>query len=152
MFDKSMFGASFGDPFSSDSLSGATPTRSYAPINPFSNTLRSTGNSRSNPFRIRSSSYSRSSRVGDRPGDKFFRFELSGTREVRISVRNREFFRDPSLEFRLQNNQGRTLRSREVDGGTRRTIERDLGRGTYFIRVESDGESVPFRLEFRRRS
>lgn len=152
MFGTSMFGTSFGDPFRSSSLSGATPTRSYASIDLFSNTLRATGGSRSNPFRIRSSFYSRSSRVGDRPGDKFFRFDLSGTREVRISVRNGEFFRDPSLEFRLQNNQGRTIRSREVEGGTRRTIERDLRRGTYYIKVESDGESVPFRLEFRRRS
>lgn len=111
---------------------------------------RATGDSRSDPFKIDNrNSYKRSDRVGDDEGDDYYRFRLSSQREVELSVENREFFLGPSLDFRLLNNSGRTINSREVDGDDTEEIERTLGRGTYFIKVESDGESVPYRLKFK---
>lgn len=112
--------------------------------------FRATGDSRSNPFRIdSSSSYKRSERVGDDEENDYYRFKLSRKREVEISVENREFFLGPSLDFRLLNNSGGTIKSREVDGDDTEEIERTLNKGTYFIKVESDGESVPYRLRFK---
>lgn len=112
--------------------------------------LRATGDSRSDPFRINNrNSFRRSDRVGDDEGDNFYRFQLSRRRKIEISVENREFFLGPSLDFKLLNNSGGTIRSDEVDGDDTEEIERTLNRGTYFIKVESGGESVPYRLRFR---
>jgi hypothetical protein len=115
--------------------------------------LRATGDSRSNPFKIDSkNSYRRSERVGDDEGNDFYRFKLSRRREVEISVFNKEFFIGPSLDFRLLNNSGGKIKSRKVRGSIIEEIERTLSKGTYFIKVESGGESVPYRLRFRSES
>jgi hypothetical protein len=115
--------------------------------------FRATGDSRSDPFRIDNrNSYRRSDRVGDDEGKDFYRFQLSRRREVEISVRNREFFLGPSLDFKLLNNSGSTIKSRRVRGDNTREIERTLSAGTYFIKVESGGESVPYRLSFKSES
>lgn len=116
--------------------------------------LRAAGDSRSDPFRIDSStSYKRSDRVGDDAGgDDYYRFKLSKKRDIEISVENDEFFLGPSLDFRLLNKNGGKIKSREVDGGDTEEIERTLGKGTYFIKVESGGESVPYRLKYKSES
>lgn len=155
MFDQSSKHESFrASAFSGEALTGS---RGKDPLNPLklnksSRALRATGDSRSNPFRINSSSYKRSERVGDDEGKDYYRFNLSGRREIEISVENREFFLGPSLDFRLLNNRGSKIKSREVNGGRTEEIERTLGKGTYYIKVESGGESVPYRLKFKSKS
>ncbi len=116
-------------------------------------TLRATGDSRSDPFKIDGrSSYKRSDRVGEDEGNDYYRFKLSRKREIEISVENREFFLGPSLDFRLLKNNGGKIKSREVRGNNQEEIERTLSKGTYFIKVESGGESVPYRLRFKSES
>lgn len=110
----------------------------------------SPGDSRSSALRIKSSDFSRKDRVGEDEGDDYYRFQLSRRDEVRISVENREFFLGPSLRFRLQRSNGSTLESERVRGDDEETIRETLNSGTYYIRVSSDGESVPYRLRFRR--
>jgi hypothetical protein len=116
--------------------------------------LRDAGDSRSDPFRIdNTNSYERSDRVGDDAGgDDYYRFKLSKKRDIEISVENDEFFLGPSLDFRLLNKGGKVIKSREVDGGDTDEIERTLGKGTYFIKVESGGESVPYELKYKSES
>lgn len=108
------------------------------------------GDSRSSALRIKSSDFSRKDRVGDDEGDDYYRFDLSRRTEVRISVENREFFLGPSLKFRLQRSSGSTIESETVRGNDEDTIRKKLDSGTYYIRVSSEGESVPYRLRFRR--
>ncbi|MCU0523940.1 MAG: PPC domain-containing protein [Elainella sp. Prado103] len=110
----------------------------------------SPGDSRSRALRIKSSSFSRKDRVGEDEGNDYYRFDLSRRSEVEIEVENREFFLGPSLTFRLQRSNGSTIKSRKVFGNNDETIERTLDRGTYYIRVSSGGESVPYRLEYDR--
>lgn len=160
MFNKS----SKHDLFKSSGLSGASLRNqrfsqtelNALKFNKSSNgqTLRATGDSRSDPFRIdNSNSYERSDRVGDDAGgDDFYRFRLSRKRDIEISVENEEFFLGPSLDFRLLNKNGNVIKSREVGGGDTDDIERTLGKGTYFIKVESDGESVPYELKYNSES
>jgi Bacterial pre-peptidase C-terminal domain len=108
------------------------------------------GDSRSSALRINSSDFSRRDRVGEDEGDDYYRFDLGRRTEVRISVENREFFLGPSLRFRLQRSNGSTIEAENVRGNDEDTIRRRLDSGTYFIRVSSGGESVPYRLRFRR--
>ncbi len=108
-----------------------------------------TGDSRSNPFRISTkSSYKDSDRVGSREGDKYYQFNLSKKREIKISVTNNEFLIGPSLDFRLLDSRGDKIKSRKVFGDTTGEIRRDLSKGTYYIKVESNGRSVPYRLKY----
>jgi hypothetical protein len=149
----------------SDSLASAQQlpagflTRSSTPFTPqpsrfgsrSSLVLRaSPGDSRSQALRIKSSDFSRRDRVGEDEGDDYYRFDLNRRVEVRISVENREFFIGPSLKFRLQRSNGSTIESETVRGDDEDTIRKRLDSGTYYIRVSSNGESVPYRLRFRR--
>ncbi len=149
----------------SDSLASAQrlpavfSNRSSAPLSPqflrFSSRssagLRAApGDSRSRALQIKSSDFSRRDRVGEDEGDDYYRFVLNRRDEVRISVENREFFLGPSLKFRLQRSNGSTIESETVRGNDEDTIRKTLSSGTYFIRVSSGGESVPYRLRFRR--
>lgn len=153
MFNQSSKHASFrASAFSGEAFASS---RGKDPLNPLklnksSGALRATGDSRSDPFRINSSSYRRSERVGDNEGEDFYRFKLSGRREIEISVANGELF--VGLDFGLLSNRGSKIRSREVSGSRTEEIRRTLRRGTYFIKVESDGKSVPYRLEFKSES
>lgn len=97
-----------------------------------------------------SSSFSRNDRVGDDEGTDTYRFELTRTSKVKISVENKEFIFGPSLDFKLLDSKGKKIKSREVDGLDSETIDRTLNKGTYSIRVESDGESVPYKLKYKR--
>lgn len=110
----------------------------------------SPGDSRSRALRIKSSEFSRKDRVGEEEGNDYYRFDLSRRSEVEIEVENREFFLGPSLKFSLQRSNGSTIKSQKVFGGRDETINRTLDRGTYYIRVTSGGESVPYRLEYDR--
>lgn len=101
-------------------------------------------------FKINSSSFSRNDRVGKEEGSDTYRFELTRTSKVKISVENKEFFFGPSLDFKLLDSNGKKIKSREVDGLDSETIERTLNKGTYSIKVTSGGESVPYKLKYKR--
>ncbi|WP_416667644.1 hypothetical protein [Egbenema bharatensis] len=98
------------------------------------------------------SSFNRSDRVGDQEGRDYYQFKLRRSSRVRIKVTNREFVFGPSIEIRLEK-RGSSDRIRRIalPLGTA-VIDRRFSRGTYQLRVDSDGESVPYRLTYRRRS
>lgn len=115
-------------------------------------TTSKTGDSRSNPFKINGNEYSRSDRVGDDEGDDYYRFDLKNKREIKISVQNKEFFLGPALDFRLLDKNGNKIKSKHVYGDDTEDIKRDLNKGTYYIKVESGGNSVPYKLKFKSQS
>lgn len=98
------------------------------------------------------SSYKRSDRVGDDEGKDFYKFKLDKSFRIRIGVTNREFLFGPSLEIRLEK-QGSSdrLNRTALPGGTA-VFDRRLSKGTYTLRVTSGGDSVPYRLTYRRES
>lgn len=115
--------------------------------------------SRSSAIRIRRSGFRDFRRVGRRENDpRYYRFSLRRSGRVDISVQNREFggifgFSTPTVKVRLERSNGRTLSRRTVEGGEFEFISRRLSRNTtYYIRVSSSGQSVPYRLALRTRS
>lgn len=98
------------------------------------------------------SSYERSERVGDREGRDYYQFKLNRSARVRITANNREFLFGPSLKIRLEKrgSSGRINRTAFPLGTA--LIDRRFSSGTYTLRVSSEGESVPYRLTYRRRS
>lgn len=108
------------------------------------------GDSRSTAFKITESSFKESDRVGDDEGNDYYRFDLTGKSEIKIEVENNESFLGPSLDFRLLDKNGNKIQSVNVDGGDDEELNRTLGKGTYYIKVESGGESVPYELKFKR--
>ncbi len=137
-------------------LTGVPKTLFESPLKHFNHKHSSlfktagTGDSRSQPFKIDGkTSYSDSDRVGDDEGDKYYRFKLSKTREVKISVENNESIFGPSLDFRLLDKNGNKIKSLNVDGKDEEDIKRELNKGTYYIKVESNGESVPYELHYK---
>lgn len=112
-----------------------------------------TGDSRSEPFKIDGkTSYSDKDRVGDDEGDKYYRFKLSQKREVKIEVENNESIFGPSLDFRLLDKNGNKIKSVNVDGNDEDDIKRELNKGTYYIKLESNGNSVPYELHYKSES
>lgn len=115
--------------------------------------------SKSSAIRIRRSVFRDFRRVGRRENDpRYYRFSLRRSGRVDISVQNREFggifgFSTPTVKVRLERSNGRTLSRRTVEGGEVEFITRRLDRNTtYYIRVSSSGQSVPYRLGLRTRS
>lgn len=118
-----------------------------------------TSASRSNAIRIRKSGFRDSRRVGRREDDpRYYRFSLRRSGRIDISIQNREAggfwaFFTPLLRVRLERSDGRVLSRRIVEGGEFERITRRLERGkTYYIRITSVGESVPYRLGLRTRN
>jgi hypothetical protein len=115
--------------------------------------------SKSSAIRIRRSGFRDSRRVGRRENDpRYYRFSLRRSGRVDISIQNREAggfwtFFTPLLRVRLEHSDGRVVSRRIVEGGEFERITRRLERGkTYYIRITSLGESVPYRLGLRTRS
>lgn len=115
--------------------------------------------SKSNAIRIRRSGFKDSRRVGRREDDpRYYRFKVKQSGRIEISVRNRETggfwsFFTPVLRVRLERSDGRVLSRRIVEGGEFEHITRRLERGkTYYIRISSLGDSVPYRLGLRTRN
>lgn len=114
--------------------------------------------SRSEATRITRSGFRDTNRVGRREDDPvYYRFTLRRSGRIDISIQNREAggffsFFTPSLQIRLERSNGRNIRSLTVEGGEFEHLARNLDRGTYYIRVTSGGESVPFRLGLRLRN
>jgi hypothetical protein len=109
----------------------------------------SPGDSRSSALNIKGDSFDRKDRVGRDEDDDFYRFDLSKTREIKITVENREGIFGPDLKFRLLKSNGSQITSREVQQTEDESVTRELKKGTYYIKVESDGESVPYRLRYK---
>ncbi|WNZ25056.1 hypothetical protein HJG54_20840 [Leptolyngbya sp. NK1-12] len=114
--------------------------------------------SKSNAIRIRRSGFQDFRRVGRRENDpRYYRFTLKRSGRIDISVQNREFggflgFPTPTLKVRLERSNGKVLNRRTVRGGEFGFISRRLDRNTtYYIRISSSGESVPYRLGLRTR-
>lgn len=98
------------------------------------------------------SSYSKRNRVGNDEGKDFFNFKLNGRSRVRIGVTNQEFLFGPRLEIQLEKKgSSERLRRTAIGGGTA-AFDRRLSRGTYTLRVSSNGESVSYRLTYRKNS
>lgn len=108
------------------------------------------GDSLSNAYNITDSSFKESDRVGDNEGNDYYRFNLTGKSKIEIEVDNKEFFLGPSLDFRLLDKNGNKIQSVNVDGSEDGELNRTLGKGTYYIKIESGGESVPYELKFKR--
>ncbi|HEY9657312.1 MAG TPA: hypothetical protein V6C65_02525 [Allocoleopsis sp.] len=98
------------------------------------------------------SSYERSERVGDRKGRDFYQFKLSRSQRVQIRVTNREFLFGPSLELRLEKRGSSSKINRTALPLGTAIIDRRFSQGNYTLRVSSNGDSVPYRLVYRRRS
>ncbi|WP_143467482.1 hypothetical protein [Leptolyngbya ohadii] len=98
------------------------------------------------------SSYKRTDRIGDDEGRDFYEFKLNERSRIRIGVTNREFLFGPSLEIRLEKKGSSEKIRRTALGGATAVFDRRLSKGTYTLRVSSDGESVPYRLTYRRNS
>jgi len=137
-------------PFSTSSLRGSSIDATGS--------IRSSA-SKSNAIRIRKSGFRDSRRVGRRENDpRYYRFSLRRSGRVDISIQNREAggfwaFFSPLLRVRLERSNGRVVSRRIVEGGEFERITRRLERGvTYYIRISSLGESVPYRLGLRTRS
>jgi len=109
----------------------------------------SPGDSRSSALKINSNSFDRKDRVGSKEDDDYYRFDLSKTRDIKITVENREGIFGPDLKFRLLKSNGSQITSREVQQTQDESISRELKKGTYYIKVESDGKSVPYRLRYK---
>jgi hypothetical protein len=115
--------------------------------------------SRSSAIRIRRSGFRDSRRVGRQENDpRYYRFSLRRAGRVEISIQNREAggfwsFFTPILRVRLERSNGNVLSRRIVEGGEFERITRRLERNkTYYIRISSSGDSVPYRLGLRTRS
>lgn len=108
------------------------------------------GNTRSTALRIKDRTFSRKDRVGEDEGNDYYRLDLPRRSKVKIFVENREFIFGPSLTFRLQRSSGSTIDSEKVTGLDEESIRKTLDKGTYYIRVSSGGESVPYRLKYER--
>ncbi|MBW4466562.1 MAG: PPC domain-containing protein [Pegethrix bostrychoides GSE-TBD4-15B] len=116
---------------------------------PFGSLRASPGDSRSSALQIKKDSFDRKDRVGRDEDDDFYRFDLSKTRDIKITVQNREGIFGPDLKFRLLRSNGSQIKSREVQQTQDESISRELKKGTYYIKVESDGQSVPYRLRYK---
>lgn len=115
--------------------------------------------SKSQAIRIRRSVFRDVRRVGRRENDpRYYRFSLRRSGRVDISVQNLEAggifgFSTPTAKVQLERSNGKTLSRRTVEGGEFEYINRRLDRNTtYYIRVSSSGQSVPYRLALRTRS
>jgi hypothetical protein len=119
-------------------------------------TLSASKATRGQAIRITRSSFQDAGRVGTREDDPiFYRFTLNTRTPVRLSTRNQEaggIFSAfvPELRVELQQSSGRRIRSQTIEGGEIETITATLARGTYFVRITSGGQSVPYLLGFRR--
>jgi hypothetical protein len=112
--------------------------------------------SKNKAIRIRKSVFRDSRRVGKRENDpRYYRFSLRRSGRVEISVQNLEVagllgFSVPTVKVRLERNNGKVLNRRTVEGGEFELISRKLDRDiTYYIRISSSGNSVPYRLGLR---
>lgn len=132
-------------------IHAASAIGSNSPHNSLLHRSRYTLDKRDGSFNINTkSSYKRSERVGDDEGKDFYKFKLNENSRVRINVTNREFLLGPSLEIRLEKKgSSEKLRRTALAGGTA-VFDRRLSKGNYTLRVSSNGESVPYRLTFRR--
>ncbi|MBI4783167.1 MAG: T9SS type A sorting domain-containing protein [Oscillatoriophycideae cyanobacterium NC_groundwater_1537_Pr4_S-0.65um_50_18] len=110
---------------------------------------------RSQAIRITRSRFQDSGRVGTREDDPiFYRFTLNTRTQVRVSAKNKEaggIFSAlvPELQIVLERSNGRRIRKQSAEGGEVESITARLDRGTYFVRITSGGQSVPYDFGFR---
>lgn len=98
------------------------------------------------------SSFKNSDRVGDRKGQDFYQFKLSRFSRVQIRVTNREFLFGPSVKVQLEKRSSSSRITRFALPGGTALIDRRFSSGTYTLRISSEGESVPYRLTYRRQN
>ncbi|HEY9631221.1 MAG TPA: hypothetical protein V6C84_28350 [Coleofasciculaceae cyanobacterium] len=110
---------------------------------------------RSQAIRITRSGFQDSGRVGTREDDPiFYRFTLNTRTRVRVSAKNKEaggLFSAlvPELRLILERSNGSRIRKQSAEGGEVESITATLARGTYFVRVTSGGQSVPYDFGFK---
>lgn len=108
------------------------------------------GNSRSDALTIKNYPYNNEARIGsDENGSDFYKIKQDKDKKIKfkIYVENDEGVLGPSLTFSLQNKNGKTLDSDKVSGRDDDEIVRKLGKGTFYIKVSTEGESVPYDIK-----
>ena len=78
--------------------------------------------------------------------DDYYRFTLSGSRRMRIELRNL----GADADLYLESSSGQVIRSSLRSGTTAESILQTLGAGTYYIRVDAfAGGNIGYQLRFR---
>lgn len=68
-----------------------------------------------------------------------------------IQVKNKEdTFFNPSLDFELQNSRGKVIEQDGVAPTDTDKIVRKLGKGTFYVRVTTNGNSVPYEIQVKK--
>lgn len=119
----------------------------------FGRALDNPGNSQNKALTIKNYPYDNEARIGDdENGSDYYKIKQDKDKQIKftIEVENDEGIFGPSLTFALQNKNGKTLASDKVSGTDSDEIEKKLGKGTYYIKVSTDGESVPYDIEVRK--
>lgn len=119
----------------------------------FGRALDNPGNSRDKALTIKNYPYKNEARIGDdENGSDYYKIKQDKDKQIKftIEVENDEGVIGPSLTFALQNKNGKTLASDQVSGTDSDEIVKKLGKGTYYIKVSTGGESVPYDIEVRK--